>query len=160
MARGSCIGGRLKPTPLGTRSRACAVKLPPLAFSSLWSNSDGEFALEARDYARHALDLRASAPKKSPRAKACGCADPAKVLWIAIQFRVYLGELPRWRAQYLLIQIVNCAAVAIPLKGVTRRLEDAIVPPGPAESWQLNDVLQTSSPLTFDVELLELCKLS
>ena len=77
ITQGSCIGGRLKPTTLGTRSSACAVKLPPLAFGSLWSNSDGESVLEAREYARHALALRASAPQKSPRAMACVSAVPA-----------------------------------------------------------------------------------
>ena len=77
MARGSCIGGRLKPTPFGARPSACAAKLPPLAFGSLWSNNDGEYVVEARGYARHALALRASAPKKSPRATACISAIPS-----------------------------------------------------------------------------------
>jgi hypothetical protein len=76
MARGSCIGGRLTPTALSARSGACAVKLPPLpGFArSLWSNNDGEYVLEAREYTRHALALRASAPQKSPRATACASA--------------------------------------------------------------------------------------
>ncbi|TDM04947.1 MAG: hypothetical protein C4K60_21215 [Ideonella sp. MAG2] len=75
------------PTALGARLRACAVKLPLLAFGSLWSNSDGEYVFEARGYARHALALRASAPKKSPRATAC---DSAGSKWAAYMF---VGEM-------------------------------------------------------------------
>ncbi|MFD2453896.1 glycosyltransferase family protein [Ideonella paludis] len=93
VARGSCPGGRLAPTSLGARSRACAVKLPPLpGFArSLWSNSDGEYVLEPRETTRHALPLRASAPQNRPGPRPA----PAQVHrhWPAVGGAVGVGVL-------------------------------------------------------------------